>query len=195
MQVANGQVDVTTYFVLRDATTRAPKTDVTVTDIDLYYVEERAAISSKIDCTALAAADSAHSDGGAFHVGQGLYRIDWPDAAFDGGVGTKVQLVVVCSGVDTAFDQVDLVAPGDLALIQGSVNDGSPLAGDFDGAGLSATNDFYNGSLLVFTSGALKGIARKITDYTGATGNLAFTTAFPSAPANGDKFVILGRID
>lgn len=108
MIVNNGATDVSMYFVLRDATTHAPKTDVTVTDIDLYYVEERAAISAKTDCTALAAADSAHTDGGAFNVGQGMYRIDWPDAAFDGGVGKRVNLIVVCTGVDTTFFEVTL---------------------------------------------------------------------------------------
>lgn len=108
MQVANGATDVTTYFVLRDATTHAPKTDVTITDIDLYYVEQGAAISAKADATALAAADSAHGDNQAFHVGQGLYRVDWPDAAFDGGVGKVVNLIVVCTGVDTTFLEVEL---------------------------------------------------------------------------------------
>jgi hypothetical protein len=108
MIVANGATDVTTYWVLRDSTLHAPKTDVTVTDIDLYYVEQGAAISAKADATALAAADSAHADNKAFHVGQGLYRIDWPDAAFDGGVGKHVILIVVCSGVDTTFLEVEL---------------------------------------------------------------------------------------
>ena len=108
MKVANGTTDVTTYFVLRDSTNHAPKTDVTVTDIDLYYVEELAAISSKVDATALAAADSAHSDNKAYHVGQGLYRIDWPDTCFNGGVGKKCILIVVCSGVDTTFLEVEL---------------------------------------------------------------------------------------
>lgn len=108
MQVQNGATDVTTYFVLRDATTHAPKTDVTITDIDLYYVEQGAAISAKADATALAAADSAHTDSYAFHVGQGLYRIDWPDTCFNGGVGKVTNLIVVCTGVDTTFLEVEL---------------------------------------------------------------------------------------
>lgn len=110
MIVENGQIDVTTYFVLRDGTTHAPKTDVAVTDIDLYYVEEGSAISAKIDCTALVAANSLHSDGKAFHCGQGLYRIDWPDTAFNGGAGKRVNLIVVCSGVDTEFREI-LLSP------------------------------------------------------------------------------------
>lgn len=109
MQVANGTADVTTYFVLRDSTNHAPKTDVTITDIDLYYCEQGAAMAAKVDATALAAADSAHADNKAYHVGQGLYRIDWPDTCFDGGVGKIVNLIVVCTGVDTTFLEVELV--------------------------------------------------------------------------------------
>lgn len=86
--------------------------------------------------------------------------------------------------------------------IDGSVNDAGPAAGDFDGdSGLSATDDFYNGSILVFTSGSLKGIAREISDYVGSSRNLQFNgtgadadAPFPSAPANGDRFKILGRV-
>ena len=66
-------------------------------------------MAAKVDATALDAADSAHADNKGYHVGQGLYRIDWPDAAFDGGVGKVVNLAVVCSGVDTTFLEVELV--------------------------------------------------------------------------------------
>jgi hypothetical protein len=108
MIIANGSTDVTQYFVLRDSTTHAPKTDVTITDIDLYYLEQGSAISAKVDATALDAADSAHADNKAFHCGQGMYRIDWPDAAFDGGIGKRVFLIVVCSGVDTSYLEIEL---------------------------------------------------------------------------------------
>lgn len=120
MIVPNGSTDVTTYFVLRDSTNHAPKTDVTITDIDLYYVEELTAISSKVDATALDAANSAHADNKAYHVGQGMYRVDWPDAAFDSGVGKKVTLIVVCTGVDTTFLEVELSPHVTLAATQGS---------------------------------------------------------------------------
>lgn len=120
MIVPNGSTDVTTYFVLRDSTNHAPKTDVTITDIDLYYVEELTAISSKVDATALDAANSTHADNKAYHVGQGMYRIDWPDAAFDSGVGKKVTLIVVCIGVDTTFLEVELSPHVTLAATQGS---------------------------------------------------------------------------
>ena len=108
MIVQASKTDVTTYVHLDDSTTHAPNASVTVTDIDLYYVKELAAISAKVDCTALAAATSAHADNKAFNVGQGIYRIDWPDAAFSGSVGTKVELIVVCASIDTVFIEVEL---------------------------------------------------------------------------------------
>lgn len=107
MIVNTGAADVTTYFVLRDSTTHAPKTSVDVTTIDLYYVTSGAAISSKADVTALAAADSAHSDNKGYEIGQGIYRIDWPDI-WSGASGTKVELIVVCSGCDTAYLEVEI---------------------------------------------------------------------------------------
>lgn len=120
MQVKSGSTDVTTYFTLRDSTNHAPKTDITVTDLDLYYIKDRTAISAKADATALAAADSAHSDNKAYHAGQGSYRIDWPDDAFSGAVGTKVQLIVVCTGVDTTFLEVELSPAVDTTSIGGT---------------------------------------------------------------------------
>jgi len=111
MQIPKDSTDITTYFVLRDSATHAPKTDVTVTDIDLYYVSHKTAISSKADATALDAANSAHADNKAFNVGQGIYRIDWPDV-WTGAVGTTVNLAVVCSGVDTEFLECEIVGVG-----------------------------------------------------------------------------------
>ena len=118
MIVANGSTDVTTYFVLRDSTNHAPKTDVTITDIDLYYLEQGAAMAAKVDATALDAADSAHADNKAYHTGQGLYRIDWPDEAFNGGVGKRVYLIVVCTGGDTTFLEVELSPKVDVNTIK-----------------------------------------------------------------------------
>ena len=82
------------------------------------------------------------------------------------------------------------------------ISDAGPAAGDFDGdSGLSASNDFYNGSVLVFTGGALAGIARRISDYVGASRNIQFNgtgsdadAPFPTAPADTDPFLIVGRI-
>jgi hypothetical protein len=53
----------------------------------------------------------------------------------------------------------------------------------------SAVNDFYNGRLLTFVTGALAGQQTSISDYTGAT-KLITCPALTGAPANGDIFVI-----
>jgi hypothetical protein len=130
MIIANGSTDVTQYFVLRDSTTHAPKTDVTITDIDLYYLEQGAAISAKVDATALDAADSAHADNKAFHCGQGMYRIDWPDAAFDGGIGKRVFLIVVCSGVDTSYLEIELSPASNATSIAANAINAAAIADD-----------------------------------------------------------------
>lgn len=50
-----------------------------------------------------------------------------------------------------------------------------------DGAAGSSTDDQYNGRLLVFTDGTLKGVVTDITDYVGST-TTATITAIPTAP-------------
>lgn len=59
-----------------------------------------------------------------------------------------------------------------------------------DGGAPSATNDFYNGRTIVFTSGALAGQATSISDYVGATQTLT-VAALTGAPASGVTFVIV----
>lgn len=59
-----------------------------------------------------------------------------------------------------------------------------------DGAAPSAVDDFYNGRVLVFTSGALAGQATSISDYTGATVTLT-VVALTGAPASGVTAVLV----
>lgn len=53
-----------------------------------------------------------------------------------------------------------------------------------------ATDDHYNGRVIIWTSGVLSGQATDITDYTGATKLLTFT-AVTEAPSDADTFVIV----
>jgi hypothetical protein len=72
----------------------------------------------------------------------------------------------------------------------------APSTTQFAGSSsLNSGDSWYVGSVLVFTSGALDGLARKITSYTGSTRLVTVTTAWPAAPTAGDTFRILGRID
>jgi hypothetical protein len=80
-------------------------------------------------------------------------------------------------------------------LISNNVDDVAATTTSFKGAStLSAVDDFYNGGMIVFTSGTLSGLAEKILDYTGSTRLITLSGAMPSAPANGVTFVILGKI-
>lgn len=83
-----------------------------------------------------------------------------------------------------------LVALGDLVIA--GVATGTPtttmVAGNPE---LSATDDLYNNMFLVFTSGVLKGLPRKITDYVGSTKTFT-VVAFPLAATVGDEFAVIG---
>lgn len=53
-----------------------------------------------------------------------------------------------------------------------------------------ATDDHYNGRIIIWTSGVLAGQATDITDYEGSSKTLTFTT-ITEAPSEGDSFVIV----
>jgi hypothetical protein len=63
------------------------------------------------------------------------------------------------------------------------------------GSELSADDDFYVGSVITWVSGALRPIARRVVDYDGSDRQFTVAPALPDAPAAGDQFVIIGRID
>lgn len=96
MIVKGGATDVTTYFGMRLAATGADATGLTIADFDMQYVRSGAAPAAKVDATALAATNTAHTDNYGIEIDAtdqpGLYRFDWPDAAFAAGVRE-----VVCS--------------------------------------------------------------------------------------------------
>lgn len=92
--------------------------------------------------------------------------------------------------VDTALSDINL---NDLIQLSGTVNDAGATTTVFIiSAGFSATNDFYNGMALTFTSGTLAGLSRRVEDYVGATKTITLSNALPSAPANGVGISIVG---
>jgi hypothetical protein len=108
---SKGFTDVTTYFKLVSPTTGAPVVGATITNLDMTYTRD-GALAVKSDVTALASADAAHGDNKMIEVDgtncPGLYRADWPDAAFATGVNA-VQLCVNGSAIDPAYIEVELV--------------------------------------------------------------------------------------
>lgn len=120
MQVKKGQTDVTVYFHLRDDDNGFSKTGLVYnsTGAIASYVRTRATRTA-ISLATLAAANSAHSDGGFKEVdgtnAKGLYRLDVPDAAFVSGVDE----VIIHIGFTDVFEEslaIELVdeRPGNL---------------------------------------------------------------------------------
>lgn len=120
MNVTGGATDVTTYFVLRLAADGTEATGLTITNFDLQYVRTGSAPVAKVDATALAATDSAHADNKAIEIDAtdqpGLYRVDWPDAAFAAGA-KQVILTVKCATCFTEHLAVNIDAPVNLTSI------------------------------------------------------------------------------
>jgi len=86
MIITPNSINVSTYVVLRKTADHTEMTGAVITDIDLQYVRSGLAPSAKVDATALATTDAAHSDNKAIEIDAtdqpGLYRVDWPDNAF-----------------------------------------------------------------------------------------------------------------
>ena len=116
MLVKAGDTDVTTYFTIRTAADGTATTGATITDIDLTYVRSGSAPAAKADATALASTSATHTDNAAIEVDgtnqPGLYRVDWPDAAFAAGVSEVVLSVKLASSF-TEHLRVQLDAPVD----------------------------------------------------------------------------------
>lgn len=110
MIIAPDSTDVTTYFKLVDPAAGTPETALVITDLDATYLRDRSA-AVKADLTVLAAVDSAHGDNKAIEVSAtvapGVYRVDWPDAAFASGAA-RVQLLVTGAAIDPAILEVEL---------------------------------------------------------------------------------------
>ena len=162
MNVIGGTTDVTTYFVLRLAATGVGATGLTIANMDLTYVRTGAAPAAKVDAVALAATDSAHTDNRAIEVDAtnmpGLYRVDWPDAAFAAGARQAI-LTVLCATCFTEHMAVDIDTPVDVAKISGDAAAADNCEADYDGTG-------YVGGTIVKQADVTKvgGVAQSATD-------------------------------
>ena len=68
----------------------------------------------------------------------------------------------------------------------------TPTTTAFETTITEATDDHFNGRILLFTSGPLDGQQKSITDYTLSSGRGKFTTnTFTEAPAAGNQFIIV----
>jgi len=77
--------------------------------------------------------------------------------------------------------------------VPGAVSDAGPAITDFDTDLTEATDNHYNGMLLMFIDGPNIGQAHIIDDYAGAAKNVSFLAGdqWTDVPVNGNSFVIL----
>jgi hypothetical protein len=102
MRVAPDATDVKAYFNIGTV-------GLTIASMSLFYVRTGAAQVSLGAATALALATTAHTDNYAFGTGNGIYRVDFPDAAFAAGAA-EVTLIVVDENTDVTTLAVTLDA-------------------------------------------------------------------------------------
>lgn len=131
--IKKGSTDQSTIIRILDSTTFLPETAVehNTAGIDLWYRREQ---STKVSITeaALAALDSAHSDGGIEHIGDGYYRLDLPDGACAVGAGkNSVQIGGTVTGMIVIgnehalvdYDPYDFRGGSNLVIPAGDVGD------------------------------------------------------------------------
>ena len=100
-----------------------------------------------------------------------------------------INTVAVNAEVDTALADINL---NQLIPVSGSVNSAETTATIIHTGLTEATNDHYNNSILLFTSGALLNQARRIFDYDGGVSKtINVSPAFTEAALDGNTFVIV----
>jgi hypothetical protein len=186
-------------------------TGLTATNFDLTYVRSGAAPAAKVDATAgTAGGAAAHTDNTVVEPDAtnqpGLYRIDWPDAAFAAGV----REVILTAKVATAFtEHLRVTIDGEVNVVEWNGTDvaspdtaGYPVVTIKDGTGAgeiattsgaidtvtSVTNDVgvneWN-SVALGTTNPLPNVAA------GAAGGLPTDTDCPPTPTQTVRCVLL----
>ena len=113
--------------------------------------------------------------------------------------GTTIPALIGTPAADVSADiaavKVDTAATlADTVILSSVFKVGAAVTGTLSTTQMStnlteATDDHYNGRLITWTSGVLLEQQTDITDYTGATKVLTFTTT-TDAPSSTDTFVI-----
>lgn len=119
--IKKGSTDQSTVIRIIDSTDFTPETAVehNTAGIDLWFRREKETKTAIVEA-ALAALDSAHSDGGIEHIGDGYYRLDLPDAACAAGAGeNSVQVGGTVTGM--------IVIGNEHALVDYDPYDGAKL--------------------------------------------------------------------
>ncbi len=116
----------------------------------------------------------------------GLVLNEWQD-------GGRLDLLL--DAIKVITDALTAAAAAKLATSSGTIVTGAAEAGTLSTTQMTtdlseATNDHYNGRIIIWTSGVLQNQVTDITGYTGVTGLLTFT-AITEAPGIADSFIIV----
>ena len=132
-QIQKGSVDRSVDLYIIDATDGTPEVGVlfNTAGIDLKYRRDLSAVVSITEAT-LAALTTAHTDGGFLEIGNGVYRLDLPDAAWATGAdhvtifGTVTGMIVLPVTVQlVAYDpESALATPTNITAATGVVLSG-----------------------------------------------------------------------
>jgi hypothetical protein len=200
---------------LRDSSTGMGKTGIAYSAVTAYYSIDGA---TPVAITlASGSVGDAYSSGKFIELSSshmpGDYAFHVPNAAIasgtyvkftftasgmiDCGFGFKLVAIDVKDAAAGGMSRIDVTMSSRAASVTDYVVDtvlhtSTPTSSSIQGTTTSSTDNFYNDSYLVFTGGTLKGIARRISGYTGATRTFAFYNAFPTTPAVDDPFIIIG---
>lgn len=128
------------------------------------------------------------------------YNLDVAAIDSDGAIkvqsGTGAGQIDLISGtVNVGKFNGDASAVAKLVASLTSIASGAAVTGTLSTTQMTtnlteATNDHYNGRVVIWTSGALLGQASTILDYVGSSKRLDFNTV-TDVPANGDTFIIV----
>lgn len=100
------------------------------------------------------------------------------------------RMVCDAEAISSSTDAADRLEASAETIVPATVNDAAASTTSFITDLASGVDDFYNGRIVIFTSGALANQASDITDYTGSTKTVT-VTALTTAPANSSTFVIV----
>lgn len=169
-------------------------------------VENRTELDSNSTQLALIVADTSELQGDWTNTGRLDTILDAVKAVTDNlpnsGALTDLSTAAALATVDTVVaaikvvtDALTAVSAAKLALSAGTIVSGAAATGTLSTTQMTtglteATDDHYNGRIIIWTSGVLQNQATDITDYTGATKMLTFT-AVTEAPSDGNTFVIV----
>jgi hypothetical protein len=102
--------------------------------------------------------------------------------------------VAAVNNSTTGVDKLSAHLPAVLKVIVGAGSTTTSIVLNattgIDGGAPSSVNDFFNGRVLIFTSGALSGQATSCSDYVGSTVTMT-VVALTSAPSAGDTAVLV----